>query len=64
MSSTTQNNAILIRNYIIAATSVMLMSVGLADLFNYSALVSRQNRLDRSNHFAVKLLSQTQNFGR
>lgn len=61
MSSTTQNNAIAIRNYIIAATSVMLMSVGLAELFDYSASVARQNRLARSNPFAVELLSQAEN---
>ena len=50
MLSASQNKQV-IRNYIITATSVMLLSVGVADLFNSPARVAQQDRLDNYGRF-------------
>lgn len=50
MLSATQNNQV-IRNYIIAAISVILFSVGIADLFNSSARVAKEKRLNNYDRF-------------
>lgn len=45
LTATTTNNQV-IRNYVIAAASVMLLSVGVADMFNSPARVGQQERLN------------------
>ncbi|MBR8831132.1 MAG: hypothetical protein N5P05_003839 [Chroococcopsis gigantea SAG 12.99] len=45
MLSTRTNNTF-IRNYIVAAVSVMAMSMGVADLVNNPARLAQQDRLD------------------
>ncbi len=45
LTATTNNNQV-IRNYVIATASVMLLSVGVADLFNSPARVGQQERLN------------------
>ncbi|WP_013321963.1 hypothetical protein [Gloeothece verrucosa] len=46
LNTTPNTNNQLIRNYIIAATTVMLMSMGVADMFNNPSRVAQQDRLD------------------
>jgi hypothetical protein len=46
MLSTTTETTTAIRNYIIAAASIVLLSVGVADTFNSPARISQQDRLD------------------
>ncbi|ACK69931.1 conserved hypothetical protein [Gloeothece citriformis PCC 7424] len=46
LSATPTNNTSFIRNYIIAATTVMLMSVGVADMFNNPQRIAQQEKLD------------------
>lgn len=50
MLSTTDNNLV-IRNYIIALVSVMMMSFTLADIYNNPARVAQQQRLDNYSRF-------------
>jgi hypothetical protein len=51
LNATTNNNNQLIRNYIIAATTVMLMSAGVADMFNNPQRLAQQDRLDGYGHY-------------
>jgi hypothetical protein len=46
MLSTTTETTTAIRNYIIAAASIVLLSVGVADTFNSPTRISQQDRLD------------------
>jgi hypothetical protein len=50
MLSTTRNNRV-IRNYIIVATSVMFLSVLVADFFDNSIRIARQDRLENYDRF-------------
>lgn len=46
MLNTTTTNTQIIRNYIIAATTVMLISVGVSDMFNNPQRIAQQEKLD------------------
>jgi hypothetical protein len=60
MLSVKQNQQV-IRNYAIAITGVMLVSVGVADLFKSPVRVAQQNRLDNYGRFVgVGLVSFAQ----
>ena len=50
MLSATQNNQ-LIRNYILTLASVMLLSIGLADVYNQPSRVAQQDKLDNYGRF-------------
>ena len=50
MLSATQNYQ-LIRNNILALVSVMLLSMGLADVYNHPSRVAQQDRLDNYGRF-------------
>lgn len=50
MLTATQNTQI-IRNYLIAAVSVMLMSTVVADLFNNPARYAQQDKLDNYGRY-------------
>ena len=50
MLSATQNNQV-IRNYVIALVSVMLLSMGLADVYDQPSRVAQQDRLDNYGRF-------------
>jgi high-affinity Fe2+/Pb2+ permease len=60
MLSAIQNNQ-LIRNYIIVLASVMMVSVGLADLHNQPSRLAQQDRLDNYGRFiSAGLVAQAQ----
>ncbi len=50
MLSTSKNNQV-IRNYIIALVSVMLLSTGLADVYNQPSRAAQKDRLDNYSRF-------------
>ncbi|MEM8778111.1 MAG: hypothetical protein AAGF26_04415 [Cyanobacteria bacterium P01_G01_bin.49] len=61
----TQTNTTIIRNYIILATSVMVMSMGLVDTFNNPTRAGQQDRLDNYGRaVSVGMVAQAQKFGR
>ena len=65
MLTATANPTNILRNYAIAATSVILLSVGLTDMFANPARVAQQDRLDSyGNYISVGLVAQAQNWGR
>jgi hypothetical protein len=65
MLATTTETTTLIRNYIIAAASIMLLSVGVADCFNSPARVGQQGRLDNySRAISAGLVNYAQTLGR
>jgi hypothetical protein len=65
MLSTTPTNSTLIRNYVILAASVMLMSVGLSDLFNSPSRIAQQDRLDNYSYcISAGLVQYAQTLGR
>jgi hypothetical protein len=64
MSSTTQSTLV-IRNYFIAAASVMFMSMGLSDVFNSPNRISQQERLDGYGHYiSAGLVNYAKTLGR
>jgi hypothetical protein len=64
MLATTENTTA-IRNYIIAAVSVILLSAGVTDLFTNPARVAQQDRLDDYGRvISAGLVAQAQTWGR
>ncbi len=62
MLSTTSDTTTLIRNYLITLTSVMLLSAGVADMFNNPARIAQQDRLDNYGRFiSAGLVNQAKN---
>ncbi len=58
------NNQI-VRNYIIAATSVMLMSMGVADMFNNPQRIAQQAKLEGyAPYISAGLVSYGKNLAR
>ncbi len=65
LNTTTTNNTSFIRNYIIAATTVMLMSAGMADLFNNPERIAQQTKLDNyTPYISAGLVSYGKSLGR
>lgn len=65
MFTTATENTTLLRNYLIAAATVMLVSVGVSDLFNNPARVARQDRLDGYGRYvSAGLVSKAQSLSR
>ncbi|MGL5034653.1 MAG: hypothetical protein ACRC6M_12725 [Microcystaceae cyanobacterium] len=50
LSSTTANTTIL-RNYAIAATAVLALSLGVSDLFNNPSRIATQNTIDNYSYY-------------
>ncbi len=50
-TATTTNTATALRNYLILAATVMLMSVGLVDTFTNPSRVAQQDRLDNYGRY-------------
>ncbi|MDJ0510814.1 MAG: hypothetical protein QNJ64_16395 [Crocosphaera sp.] len=64
MLSTTKPTTI-IRNYVILATTVMVMSVGLVDTFNHPTRGGQKDRLDNYGRVvSAGVVAQAQKFGR
>ena len=64
MLTTTPNNSI-IRNYLIAAISVMLVSVGVTDMFNAPSRTGQQERLNGySTYVSAGMVSYGKSLGR
>jgi hypothetical protein len=64
MSSTTQSTVV-IRNYLIAAASVMFMSAGLSDIFNSPHRIAQQDRLDGyGQYISAGLVNYAKTLGR
>ncbi len=53
MLSATQNNQV-IRNYIVALGAVMLMSMGLADVYSQPSRSAQQDRLDNYSRWTQR----------
>ena len=53
MLSATQNNQV-IRNYIVALGTVMLMSMGLADVYSQPSRSAQQDRLDNYSRWTQR----------
>lgn len=64
-TTTVNENIIVIRNYIILATTVMIMSSGLVDTFVSPFRAAQQNRLDNYGRYvSAGLVAQAQKFSR
>ncbi len=64
-TTSTTDNTTIIRNYLIAAASVMLLCVGTADVFNNPARMAQQDKLDGyGRYISAGLVSYAQNLGR
>ncbi|BAP18594.1 MAG: hypothetical protein KPI85_04055 [cyanobacterium endosymbiont of Epithemia adnata isolate EadnSB Bon19] len=64
-TTTVNENVIVIRNYIILATTVMIMSSGLVDTFVSPFRAAQQNRLDNYGRYvSAGLVAQAQKFSR
>jgi hypothetical protein len=64
-TTTVNENVIVIRNYIILATTVMIMSSGLVDTFVSPFRAAKQNRLDNYGRYvSAGLVAQAQKFSR
>lgn len=65
LNATSNTNNQIIRNYIIAAASVMVMSMGVADVFNNPTRVAQQDRLDGyAPYISAGLVSYGKNLAR
>ncbi|XTZ20652.1 MAG: hypothetical protein ACQZ3M_04305 [cyanobacterium endosymbiont of Rhopalodia fuxianensis] len=64
-TTTVNENVIVIRNYIILAAIVMMMSSGLVDTFVSPFRAAQQNRLDNYGRYvSAGLVAQAQKFNR
>lgn len=64
MSSSTETTLV-IRNYLIAAASVMLMSIGLSDTFYSPQRIAQQGRLDGyAPYISAGLVNYAKTLGR
>lgn len=60
LSSTPPHTSTVLRNYAIAATAVLVLSIGASDLFNNSHRISAQNIIDGYSYYAsVGLVNYT-----
>ncbi|MDJ0601746.1 MAG: hypothetical protein QNJ37_23235 [Crocosphaera sp.] len=65
MFTTTTNNTIILRNYIILVATVMFAAVGLTDTFFAPTRSGQQNRLNHYGQvFSAGLVSYSQQLGR
>ena len=63
-TTTFNENVIVIRNYIILAATVMMMSSGLVDTFISPFRTAQQERLDNYGRYvSAGLVAQAQKFG-
>jgi hypothetical protein len=51
LSSTTNNTTTVLRNYLIAATAVFALSLGVSDLFNNPNRLATQNTIDGYSYY-------------
>ncbi|MGP0128566.1 MAG: hypothetical protein ACTMUB_04650 [cyanobacterium endosymbiont of Rhopalodia musculus] len=64
-TTTVNENVIVIRNYIILAATVMMMSSGLVDTFLSPFRAAQQDRLDSYGRYvSAGLVAQAQKFSR
>jgi hypothetical protein len=64
-TTTANDNAIIVRNYIILAATVMFMSMGLVDTFMAPSRISQQGRLDNYGRvMSAGLVAYSQKLGR
>ena len=64
-TTTVNENVIVIRNYIILAATVMIMSSGLVDSFLSPFRAAQQDRLDNYGRYvSAGLVAQAQKFSR
>jgi hypothetical protein len=65
MFTTTTENSNTIRNYFIAAASVMLLCAGTADLFNSPSRAAQQDQLNNyGRYISAGLVNYAQTLGR
>lgn len=65
MLTTTTDNSPIIRNYIIAVLGVMLVSAGVADMFNSPFRLGQQERLNSySTYVSAGIVSYGKSLGR
>ncbi len=65
MFTTATENTTALRNYAIAAATVMLVSVGVSDLFNNPARFAQQDKLDGYGRYvSAGLVSKAQSLSR
>lgn len=51
LSSSTANTNTILRNYAIAATTVLALSLGISDLFNHPSRIATQNTIDNYSYY-------------
>ena len=51
MLSSTAANTTILRNYAIAATAVLALSIGISDLFNNPNRIATQNTIDNYSYY-------------
>ncbi|MEA5537102.1 hypothetical protein [Crocosphaera sp. XPORK-15E] len=65
MSTTTTNNTVIVRNYIIIAATIMFASMGLTDTFFAPTRAGQQNRLDNYGQVvSAGMVAYSQKLGR